>query len=105
MLRVIRAEAAVGVQRGIPCVYGVSNDKGQRCQQEERGGNGTSGCNCECAGLLEAIQQAVQQAAAGVSLTATVTQALMTTDYGTISVTGDATAAGGTGSSSVSFSY
>lgn len=69
------------------------------------GSNGTSGCNCECAGLLDAIQQAVQQAAAGVSLTATVTQAVMTTDYGTISVTGDATAAGGTGSSSVSFSY
>lgn len=69
------------------------------------GSSGTSGCGCECAGLLEAIQQAVQAAAQGVSLSATVSQSVMTTDTGNLQVTAAASASSGSGSSSVSFHY
>lgn len=71
----------------------------------ENAGTSSGGCNCECAGLLEAIQQAVQAAAAGVSLTATISAPVMTTETGTLTATASASAAGGSGNSSISFQY
>ena len=80
----------------------------RRVSALEQGGGegaGTGTCGCECGGLLEAIMTAVRQAAAGVSLSATVTQSVMPTNTGNLQVTAKAGAAGGSGESSVSFHY
>lgn len=68
-------------------------------------GGGSVGCNCACSGLLEEIQRAVQTAAAGVSLTATISAPVMTTETGDLTATASASAAGGSGNSSVNFHY
>jgi len=62
-------------------------------------------CDCACAGLLEDIQKAVNEAAAGVNLTASVTASVMTTNTGDLKVNATAEASGGSGSASVSFQY
>ncbi len=68
-------------------------------------GSGTGSCGCECAGLLDAIRQAVQTAAEGVSLTASVDAPVMTTETGDLKATATASAAGGSGNSSINFHY
>lgn len=92
-----RLSALEALHSGTTSTGGEGSDPG--------GSSGTSGCGCECAGLLEAIQQAVQAAAQGVSLSATVSQSVMTTDTGNLQVTAAASASSGSGSSSVSFHY
>ena len=62
-------------------------------------------CDCACAGLLEDIQKAVNEAAAGVSLTASVTESVMTTNTGDLKVNATAEASGGSGNASVKFQY
>ena len=89
----------------VAALEALHSDDGTSTSDTTSGGTSGGSCGCECAGLLEAIQQAVQAAAAGVSLSATVTQSVMTTNTGNLQVTANAAASGGSGSSSVSFHY
>jgi len=69
-------------------------------------GSATDGtCGCACEGLLEAIRAAVQEAANGVTLNASVRQAVMTTDSGEVAAQAHVQTAGGGGSASITFAY
>lgn len=74
-------------------------------ENAQNGTGGTNGCGCECAGLLDAIRQAVQAAAAEVSLTASVDAPVMTTETGDLTATAAASAADGSGHASINFHY
>jgi len=62
-------------------------------------------CACGCDGLLAEIRRAVQEAAAGVRLTASVSEAVMTTETGQLQAEAHVEAAGGDGAASVEFHY
>lgn len=74
---------------------------------ENGGGGGGGGCNCQClaAGLMDEIQQAIDDAVANVQVRASLSQVLEVTETGELRLDGNVNANANGGNSSVDAHY